>query len=155
LRGIDAVSLAPVILNAMANARRSPGQGRVAKRGTTPRRGALPAGLGKRPLRIPRELAWLFPEVPIAKLDVNRDARFILARVLERGRMADVEWCLRSYGRDGIRRFFAERTHSEISARTRRFWRVVLGAREDEWPAPPAFRSSSGPPYASNRWYAP
>jgi hypothetical protein len=57
--------------------------------------------------------------------------------------MRDVEWCLERYGRRGVRRFFAETAHSEISPRTRRFWSVVLGAQEEAWPTVPSFRRRS------------
>lgn len=79
----------------------------------------------------------------VTKLDPERDSRFILGRVLERGRMRDVEWCVGRYRRAGIRRFFRESAHTEISPRTRRYWRVVLGAQEESWPDVPSFRKSS------------
>jgi len=94
---------------------------------------------------VPSSLAWLFPELSVARLDPERDRRFILARVLERGRMVDVEWCLKRYGRESIRAFFRESAHTEISPRTRRFWRVVLGAQEEPWPEVPSFRRPSAP----------
>lgn len=92
---------------------------------------------------LPRSLAWLFPEIEIARIDVRRDANLVLTRVLERGRMADVEWCIRRYGLEGIRSFFRQAAHPEISERTTRFWRVVLGEEENVWPSAPSFRQAS------------
>ena len=40
-------------------------------------------------LRLPRSLHWLFWDVNAARLDVQRDASFILGRVLEFGRLED------------------------------------------------------------------
>lgn len=92
---------------------------------------------------LPRSLGWLFPEVDPAGIDVRRDAHFVLARTLERGRMADVEWCVRAYGLDGIRAFFRGAAHPEISPRTERLWRLVLGEEDAAWPAAPSFRRAS------------
>jgi hypothetical protein len=93
--------------------------------------------------RLPRSLAWLFPEVDLAQIDADRDTSFILARVLERGRMTDVEWCTRRYGMGGIRAFFRRAPHPEISDRTARFWQVVLNEENDAWPKAPSFRRAS------------
>lgn len=93
--------------------------------------------------RLPRSLGWLFPEHDLETLDALRDRRLVLSRILERGRMVDVEWCFRTYGLEGIRDFFHSGYHPEISPRTERFWRVVLDEKEAEWPKPPDFRRFS------------
>lgn len=88
-------------------------------------------------------MRWLFPELVVERLRVDRDRDQILARVLERGRWEDVEWCLARYGRAGVHEFFRTVAHPEISARTVQFWRVVLGAEDERWPSLPTFRSRS------------
>jgi hypothetical protein len=93
--------------------------------------------------RLPASLTWLFPEHDRSQLDVRRDADLVLCRVLERGRMVDVEWCMAEYGLEGIRAFFRRAPHPEISRRTERFWRVVLDEEEAEWPSTPSFRRAS------------
>ena len=93
--------------------------------------------------RVPQRMSWLFPEVSVSRLNVRDDSRFVLSRILERGRMEDVDWCLERYGRDGVRRFFRERASSEISEKTRNFWRIVLGAQGEPWPTVPSFRKHS------------
>ena len=93
--------------------------------------------------RLPRSLAWLFPEIDLARIDAERDSNLVLTRVLERGRMVDVEWCLARYGLEGIRAFFRRAPHPEISERTARFWRVVLKEEDQIWPSSPSFRRSS------------
>jgi hypothetical protein len=97
----------------------------------------------RRGARLPRSLAWLFPEYELSRIDARRDASLVLTRVLERGRMVDVEWCIRRYGLEGIRGFFRAAPHPEISARTARFWRVVLKEEEETWPSAPPFREAS------------
>ncbi len=97
--------------------------------------------------RLPRSLAWLFPEHQLGRIDARRDASLVLTRVLERGRMIDVEWCIRRYGLEGIREFFRAAPHPEISARTARFWRVVLKEKEETWPSAPPFRRASAAPW--------
>lgn len=85
----------------------------------------------------------LFWNVDFARLDVARDADFILTRVLERGRMVDVDWALARYGVERFRSYFRAAWRPELSARTLRFWRVVLAAQEEKWPEAPPFRRSN------------
>ena len=93
--------------------------------------------------RIPSSLAWLFPEIDVRRIDAHRDENLVLTRVLERGRMSDVEWCIRHYGLEGIRGFFRAASHPEISRRTVRFWAIVLDEDENTWPSAPSFRQAS------------
>lgn len=93
------------------------------------------------------ELAWLFPEHDAAQLDVQRDRRLILGRVLEQGRMSDVRWCVKQYGLDGIHDFFRYDAHPEISDRTRALWRGVLNAREEKWQKSRRSRLSNSAPW--------
>lgn len=97
--------------------------------------------------RVPADLRWLFWNVDPSKLDVTRDAGLILSRVLERGRLEDVRWAIRTYGLPRIRRFFSEGAHPEISRRTWLFWRAALDAQEERWPEPAAWRRNSNAPW--------
>lgn len=90
---------------------------------------------------------WLFWNVDVSKLRVERDADAILAKVLERGRMEDVRWVVRTYGLPRIGAFFAAGAHPEISRRTRLFWRAALGVRRDAWPEPQASRENNDAPW--------
>lgn len=89
----------------------------------------------------------LFWNVAFERLDADRDADLVLSRVLERGRLVDVQWVLRRYGLDRLRRFFRAAPRPEVSRRTRQFWRVALHAKEEKWPEVPAFRRSSAAPW--------
>jgi hypothetical protein len=82
---------------------------------------------------LPKSLAWLFPEHALRDLDAERDARLVLARLLEHGRLQDVRWAVKRYGLERIHRFFREESSPELSARTIGLWRVALGARDEPW----------------------
>lgn len=85
----------------------------------------------------------LFWEARPARLDVDRDADYVLARVLEFGGEVDVRWLVRHYGLDRIHVFLATSGHPELTPRALSFWRAVLHAENETWRAPPAFRRSS------------
>ena len=82
---------------------------------------------------IPRALAWLFPEHDVSTLDPKRDAWFVLARILEQGRLEDVRWCVARYGLSRIHAFLRDEGHPEVSERTRSLWRVALRAEGETW----------------------
>jgi hypothetical protein len=82
---------------------------------------------------LPRSLAWLFPEADPSAIEVDRDARYVLARVLEFGRMRDVAWCVRHYGYDRIHTFFRSEGDPSLTPKTVALWRLVLDARDESW----------------------
>ncbi|MGQ0506426.1 MAG: DUF6922 domain-containing protein [Myxococcaceae bacterium] len=92
---------------------------------------------------VPRGLQWLFWNLDFARLDLERDADTVLARVLEYGRTRDVRWAMKHYGLARIRRFFREVGDPELSERTVRFWRCLLNAKDEPWRRPPAWRRNS------------
>ncbi|HEY4157202.1 MAG TPA: hypothetical protein VGM29_03860 [Polyangiaceae bacterium] len=98
-------------------------------------------------MSIPAEHVWLFWDVNPNAIVLERDRRYVLGRVLERGRMADVRWAVSEYGFDGVREFFRAGAHPEISAATRSLWRAVLGAKEGEWLNRASFRNSNIAPW--------
>ena len=87
-------------------------------------------------------LRWLFPEVVFGELRLQRDEGFILARVLERGRLVDVRWAIDAYGLPEIHRFLRDEGHAELGERTLTFWRAVLRAGKEKWKSPPPWRRS-------------
>ncbi len=96
---------------------------------------------------IPGEHVWLFWDVTPDLIDLERDRRYVLGRVLERGRLADVRWVVSQYGFDGIREFFQDGGHPELSRRTRVFWRAFFKVGTNEWPEQSSFRKSSTAPW--------
>lgn len=97
--------------------------------------------------RLPAELHWLFWDVVPGELELDAHEVTILARVLERGRLTDVQWALRAYGEERIHRFFRDVGHVELSAPTIAFWRAYFRAGDERWTSPPAWRTSSAAPW--------
>jgi hypothetical protein len=100
-------------------------------------------------LRPPRSLRPLFWEVDFASVDVRRHADFILARVLESGRLDDVRWLVATYGMKRIHRFFKDVGHPEISPPTIALWRAMLQSKDEKWAAPPDWRRNSNVPWVA------
>jgi hypothetical protein len=98
-------------------------------------------------MAIPIEHAWLFWDVNPNSIDIVRDRRYVLGRVLERGRLTDVRWVISRYGLDGVRDFFRMGGHPELSRRTRAFWRAFFRETRDEWPNASSFRKHSAAPW--------
>lgn len=96
---------------------------------------------------VPAEHEWLFWDVDPDAIDLARDRRYVLGRVLERGRLSDVRWAVSQYGIEGIDEFFRAGAHPEISRATRALWQAVLGERAREWPRPPAWRHDNAAPW--------
>jgi len=82
---------------------------------------------------VPEDQTWLFWDVDPAAIELERDARYVLGRVLERGRMVDVQWVVGRYGLERIRAFFRAGAHPEVSLRTWTFWRVFLNEEDEPW----------------------
>ena len=96
---------------------------------------------------LPKGLHWLFWETDPERVDVEKDANYVIARVVEHGRMDDVDWVLATYGDDRVHRFFKESAHPELSPRTLSFWRAYFRAKDETWASPPAFRKTSSAPW--------
>jgi len=88
-------------------------------------------------------MRWLFWEVDFDALDTEKHARYVLARVLEQGKMPDVRWAISKFGMRRIHTFLRDEGHPELSPRTLAFWRAALRAEKETWASPPDFRNSS------------
>jgi hypothetical protein len=98
-------------------------------------------------MSVPAEQEWLFWDVSPAAIELGRDRRYVLGRVLERGRLADVRWAVSQYGLDGVKAFFRAGGHPELSRRTRAFWRAFFNEHGEEWPDGSSFRKTSSAPW--------
>lgn len=96
--------------------------------------------------RLPEALRWLFWETDFDQLEVEAHGDYVLPRILEHGRLVDVQWALATYGWERIHRFLREHGHPELSPRTIRFWRVVF-EDEEPWASPPSWKSNSAAPW--------
>jgi hypothetical protein len=98
-------------------------------------------------LAIPKDRRWLFWEADPARVDLARNADYVIARVLEHGMLEDVRWLVRRYGLERIHAFFRDVGHPELSPRTLGFWRAFFQAEEEKWAAPPSWRRANGVPW--------
>ena len=96
---------------------------------------------------VPGEIRWLFWDADVDSIDIERDADGVLARVLERGRLAEVRWALGTYGPERIHRFFEAGGHPCISRRTLSFWKAYFETEGKSWRAKASFRTSSSIPW--------
>jgi Family of unknown function (DUF6922) len=98
-------------------------------------------------MRPPESMRWLFWEVDFDSLEADEEADYVLARVLEFGRLADLCWVIQHYGYDRIHAFFKDVGHPEISPRTTAFWRAFFKAEDEPWKQPPAWRKTNAAPW--------
>ena len=100
-------------------------------------------------MRIPKDSCWLFWDVDLEVLDLERDTTYILARVLEHGRLHDVKWAIETFGLERIRDFFRDVGHPGISERTLCFWKAFFNTDGQTWQRPAPFRKDSSAPWES------
>lgn len=75
---------------------------------------------------MPEEFHQFFWDCPAVELDVERNAAFILGRLLDYGNLAAARWVLRTYGEDRLRKFLLTRGRRTLSRKTIAFWRALL-----------------------------
>jgi hypothetical protein len=98
-------------------------------------------------VRLPVDRRWLFWDVDPAAVDPRRDAGFVIARVLEHGRLADVQWLMRVVGTARIHAFFKNEGSAELSRATVALWRAYFDAEGDTWVDVQQFRGHSSLPW--------
>ncbi len=79
---------------------------------------------------IPRKFYKFFWDVQPEKLDIDRNAVFILERLLEMGDDDVIAWVRAAYPEETIKEVV--RNSSRLSRKTARFWQVFLGLKEGE-----------------------
>ncbi len=99
--------------------------------------------------KLPKRMRSLFWDTRLDRVNLQRDASYVMARILEFGRAVDVEWLMRHYGLEAIHEFFRTSGNPELSPRTLAFWRAALHAEDETWRSPPAFRRSKFAYWAS------
>ena len=75
--------------------------------------------------RVPERFYSLFWDTDPSKIDLKRNARYVIERILEMGRLDAVEWLQRIYPT----RLIIETCEAsrKISERSRNFWRIWFG----------------------------
>jgi hypothetical protein len=97
--------------------------------------------------RLPKQMHWIFWDVDARCIHVDKHATSIIPRVLERGRLVDVQWLLKTYGRRAIHAFLRDVGHIELTSRTLTFWRAAFHAKDETWVNPRALRPLSSAPW--------
>jgi hypothetical protein len=100
-------------------------------------------------VRIPDEIRWVFWDVDPAELDPDRDANYILPRILEHGGLAEVRWLIGRFGLERIHAFLRDVGHPELGGRTLAFWRAVFQAEDETWASPPDWRRHKSIPWSA------
>lgn len=77
---------------------------------------------------LPEKLSHLFPEYDLSGLNAGRDKTLVIARVLESGGRAEIDWAFKRYGRAELASFVKEDGSRLLGARSLRLWALVLGA---------------------------
>ena len=98
-------------------------------------------------MAIPVEQRWLFWDVDPDAIELERDKRYVLGRLLERGRLADVRWAVGVYGLEGLRDFFEAGGHPELSPRTIALWTAYFGEQGEPWSTSTSWRQTSAAPW--------
>lgn len=79
---------------------------------------------------LPEEFYPFFWDVQPEKLDVQRNASFIIERLLEIGDDAAIRWVLASYPMETIEGVV--RDSRRLSKKTVRFWQLIFGLEDEE-----------------------
>lgn len=96
---------------------------------------------------VPPERRWLFWDVDPEVIDLPRDRRYVLGRVLERGCLSDVRWAVAVYGLEGLHEFFRNGGHPELSRATVGLWRAFFNEQGDPWQNGSSWRKSNAAPW--------
>ena len=97
-------------------------------------------------MTVPEEHHWLFWDIDPQSLETERDQRYVISRVLERGKLSDVRWLAAEYGLPAIREFFESGAEPEISPPTWSLWRACFGETEETWKSPHSWKKNSDAP---------
>ena len=89
-------------------------------------------------MKVPLEFHELFWDCRPETLDTDRQAPFVIERLLEYGSLAAARWVLATYGRERLATFLRERGVRTLSRKTLSFWTLLLGVEGE-----PCFDRSS------------
>ena len=79
-----------------------------------------------------KKLEKFFWDVPLTSLDVEKDAFFIIKRMLDRGGTNDIRWLLKTYSQDQIINVIKETR--DLARPTGNFWADFLGINKKDIP---------------------
>ncbi|MFA6554059.1 MAG: hypothetical protein WCS89_00975 [Candidatus Paceibacterota bacterium] len=67
----------------------------------------------------------LFWDTNPAKIDLDKNARYVIERVLEYGRLDEVRWLFKQYSKDAIKKVM-ELPRVQLSSKSKNLWSLVL-----------------------------
>jgi len=74
-------------------------------------------------MKLPSRLRKIFWDVDLLSLDIKKHANFMIARISEKGRWADVLWMKNNFSITDIKRII--KRSKNTSVKTKNFWKVV------------------------------
>ena len=75
--------------------------------------------------QLPEFLRSYFWDVKFEEIEIEKNAFFIIKRVLDRGNLTDIRWLLKIYGKDEIGRVVMSTI--DLARPTGNFWADMLG----------------------------
>ncbi len=79
---------------------------------------------------VPPEVAWLFWEVDVDRLDPHARPDYVIERVMTRGDWAAMKWLVATFSRAQLGGFLERKGH-RIPPRERAFWALITGTKVD------------------------
>ena len=83
-------------------------------------------------IALPESFRPYFWDVKFEELDKNTHAFLVIKRVLDRGNLRDVQWLLRTYGRETMKNVLFET--KDLARPTGNFWADVFGLDKSKLP---------------------
>ncbi|MFA6534116.1 MAG: hypothetical protein WCT37_03005 [Patescibacteria group bacterium] len=74
-------------------------------------------------MKIPAATKNILWDVDSAKLDQQKDKRFLITRLADKGSWQDILWLKKKYGLAEIKRLV--RQSRKVSAKTKTFWQII------------------------------
>ncbi len=75
--------------------------------------------------RLPESLRSYFWDVSFDELKTKEHSFLIIKRVLDRGNLTDIQWLVKTYGKDEIKKVVLDT--KDLSRPTGNFWADILG----------------------------
>lgn len=83
-------------------------------------------------IQLPDFLQPYFWDVPFGKMELKKDAHFIIKRVLDRGNLSGIQWLLTTYGKNEIKKVLL--ATKDLSRPTGNFWADILQLDKSKLP---------------------
>lgn len=81
---------------------------------------------------LPESLKPYFWDVDFEELEIKTNSFLIIKRVLDRGNLRDIQWLIKTYGRDAIKKVVIKT--KDLARPTGNFWADMLGLDKNQLP---------------------